>query len=114
MLFSNTIVTLACVKLWVILLCLLSDAQVELDSVEAELQSVEQQITELLEKQAQLTSRKNLLLEQLEEACITAGPSSSSSSSSSKSLVAEPVLSQLEMQLYDGTGSQQLHNKSFK
>uniref|UniRef100_A0A665WDI3 ATP-dependent DNA helicase n=1 Tax=Echeneis naucrates TaxID=173247 RepID=A0A665WDI3_ECHNA len=46
----------------------LSDAQAELDSVEAELELVELQITELMDKQAELTSRRNALLQQLEEA----------------------------------------------
>uniref|UniRef100_A0A8D3CZ66 ATP-dependent DNA helicase n=1 Tax=Scophthalmus maximus TaxID=52904 RepID=A0A8D3CZ66_SCOMX len=45
-----------------------SDVQAELDSVEAELELVELQITELLQKQAELTSRKDALLQQLEEA----------------------------------------------
>ncbi|XP_017281836.1 ATP-dependent DNA helicase Q1 isoform X2 [Kryptolebias marmoratus] len=80
-----------------------NDVQVELDSVEAELQCVELQVAELLKKQAQLTSRKNALLQQLEEACDAALPSSSSSSSSSKSSRAEPVMSKQEMQRYDGT-----------
>uniref|UniRef100_A0A8C6LP77 ATP-dependent DNA helicase n=1 Tax=Nothobranchius furzeri TaxID=105023 RepID=A0A8C6LP77_NOTFU len=52
-----------------------SDVQAELDSVEAELDLLELQIAELLEKQAQLTSRKNALLQQLEEACDSARPS---------------------------------------
>uniref|UniRef100_A0A8C6NSB5 ATP-dependent DNA helicase Q1 n=1 Tax=Nothobranchius furzeri TaxID=105023 RepID=A0A8C6NSB5_NOTFU len=51
-----------------------SDVQAELDSVEAELDLLELQIAELLEKQAQLTSRKNALLQQLEEACDSARP----------------------------------------
>uniref|UniRef100_A0A3B5AC05 ATP-dependent DNA helicase n=1 Tax=Stegastes partitus TaxID=144197 RepID=A0A3B5AC05_9TELE len=54
----------------------------ELDSVEAELEVVELQIAELLQKQTELTSRKNALLQHLEEACDAAQPSSSSSSSS--------------------------------
>uniref|UniRef100_A0A8C6LSL5 ATP-dependent DNA helicase n=1 Tax=Nothobranchius furzeri TaxID=105023 RepID=A0A8C6LSL5_NOTFU len=69
-----------------------SDVQAELDSVEAELDLLELQIAELLEKQAQLTSRKNALLQQLEEACDSARPSSSSSSSSSKPSRAEPAM----------------------
>ncbi|KAF0029333.1 hypothetical protein F2P81_018438 [Scophthalmus maximus] len=81
------------------------DVQAELDSVEAELELVELQITELLQKQAELTSRKDALLQQLEEACDTAQPSSSSSSSSSlKSSGGHSAMSKQEMQLYDGTG----------
>uniref|UniRef100_A0A8D0CP84 ATP-dependent DNA helicase n=1 Tax=Sander lucioperca TaxID=283035 RepID=A0A8D0CP84_SANLU len=64
----------------------------ELDSVEAELELVELQIAELLQKQAELTSRKDALLQRLEEACDAAQPSSSSSSSSSKSSGADPHL----------------------
>ncbi|XP_039999850.1 ATP-dependent DNA helicase Q1 isoform X1 [Xiphias gladius] len=79
-----------------------NDAQAELDSVEAELELVELQITELLQKQAELTSRKNTLLQRLEEAC-DAAQSSSSCSSSLKSSGAAPVMSKQEMQRYDGT-----------
>nr|XP_046234839.1 ATP-dependent DNA helicase Q1 isoform X2 [Scatophagus argus] len=79
------------------------DAQAELDSVEAELELVELKIAELLQKQAELTARKNALLQQLEEACDAAQPSSSSSSSSSKSSKAGPAMSKQEMQRYDGT-----------
>nr|XP_015808542.2 ATP-dependent DNA helicase Q1 isoform X1 [Nothobranchius furzeri]XP_015808552.2 ATP-dependent DNA helicase Q1 isoform X1 [Nothobranchius furzeri] len=80
-----------------------NDVQAELDSVEAELDLLELQIAELLEKQAQLTSRKNALLQQLEEACDSARPSSSSSSSSSKPSRAEPAMSKQELQRYDGS-----------
>ncbi|XP_074481070.1 ATP-dependent DNA helicase Q1 isoform X2 [Sebastes fasciatus] len=80
-----------------------NDVQADLDSVEAELELVELQIAELLQKQAELTTRKNALLQQLEEACDAAQPSSSSSASSSKSSGAAPVMSKEEMQLYDGT-----------
>ncbi|XP_070709863.1 ATP-dependent DNA helicase Q1 [Pempheris klunzingeri] len=80
-----------------------SDVQAELDSVEAELELVELQITELLQKQAELTTRKNALLQQLEEACDAARPSSSSSLSLSKSSRPDPVMSKQEMQHYDGT-----------
>lgn len=74
-----------------------NDVQAELDSVEADLELVELQITELLQKQAELTSRKNALLQQLEEACDAAQPSSSSS-------VADPVMTyEQEIQLYDST-----------
>ncbi|KAA8580442.1 hypothetical protein FQN60_005977 [Etheostoma spectabile] len=76
----------------------------ELDSVEAELELVELQIAELLQKQAELNSRKDALLQRLEEACDAAQPSSSSSSSSSKSSKVDPAMSKQEMQLYDGTG----------
>lgn len=80
-----------------------NDVQAELDSVEAELELVELQITELLQKQAELTSRKNALLCHLEEACDAARPSaSSSSSSSSKASGDVPVMSKQEMQRYDG------------
>ncbi|XP_040886471.1 ATP-dependent DNA helicase Q1 isoform X2 [Toxotes jaculatrix] len=78
------------------------EAQAELDSVEAELELVEAQITELLQKQAELTSRKNALLQHLEEACCAA-QSSSSSSSSSKPPRANPVMSNQKLQRYDGT-----------
>ncbi|XP_072233643.1 ATP-dependent DNA helicase Q1 isoform X1 [Leuresthes tenuis] len=80
-----------------------NDVQSELDSVETELELVELQIAELLEKQTELTTRKNLLLEQLEDACDAAHPSSSSSSASSKSSGAKSVMSKEEMQRYDGT-----------
>lgn len=81
--------------------CVLSSgAQAELDSVESELELVELQIAELLQKQAELTSRKNALLQSLGEAC-DAAQSSSSSSSKSKP---EPVMSKKEMKRYDGTG----------
>uniref|UniRef100_A0A8C2DTJ3 ATP-dependent DNA helicase n=1 Tax=Cyprinus carpio TaxID=7962 RepID=A0A8C2DTJ3_CYPCA len=56
----------------------LDDAQAELDSVEAELEMVELQISELLEKQTKLNSRKNKLLQILEGACSSAQPSGSS------------------------------------
>ncbi|XP_069544289.1 ATP-dependent DNA helicase Q1 isoform X1 [Brachyistius frenatus] len=78
-----------------------NDVQAELDSLESELELVELQISELLQKQAELTSRKNALLQLLEEACDTARPSSSSSSS--KSSGAEPVMSEQETQRYDGS-----------
>ncbi|XP_008288412.1 ATP-dependent DNA helicase Q1 isoform X2 [Stegastes partitus] len=80
-----------------------ADVQAELDSVEAELEVVELQIAELLQKQTELTSRKNALLQHLEEACDAAQPSSSSSSSSSKSSGADVVMSKQELQRYDGT-----------
>lgn len=80
-----------------------NDVQTELDSVEAELELVELEISELLQKQAELTARKNALLQQLEEACDVAQPSSSSSSSSSKSSGADSVMSKQELECYDGT-----------
>lgn len=81
--------------------------QAELDSVEAELELVELQIAELLEKQAELTSRKNRLLCQLDEACNAVQPSGSSSSSScsTKASGAGPKLSKQEMQCYDNAGT---------
>ncbi|XP_051247652.1 ATP-dependent DNA helicase Q1 isoform X2 [Dicentrarchus labrax] len=80
-----------------------SDVQGELDSVEAELELVELQIADLLQKQTELTTRKNALLQELEEACDAAQPSSSSSSSSSKSSRADAVMSKQEMQRFDST-----------
>ncbi|XP_042596782.1 ATP-dependent DNA helicase Q1-like isoform X1 [Cyprinus carpio] len=56
----------------------IGDAQAELDSVEAELEMVELQISELLEKQTKLSSRKNKLLQILEGACSSAQPSGAS------------------------------------
>ncbi|XP_028307493.1 ATP-dependent DNA helicase Q1 isoform X3 [Gouania willdenowi] len=70
-----------------------NDVQAELDSVEAELELVELQLSQLLQKQTDLTSRRNFLLQQLEEACEAALPSSSSSSSSCR----------LDLQHYDGS-----------
>ncbi|KAG8005832.1 ATP-dependent DNA helicase Q1 [Nibea albiflora] len=83
-----------------------TDVQAELDSVETELELVELQIADLLQKQADLTTRKNALLQQLEEACDAAQPSSSSSSLSSfssKSSGAGPIMSRQELQRYDNT-----------
>lgn len=82
-----------------------SDVQAELDSVESELELVELQITELLQKQAELTTRKDALLQQLGETCDAAQPSSSSSSSSSKSFGAGQVMSKKEILRFDGTGT---------
>ncbi|XP_060927520.1 ATP-dependent DNA helicase Q1 isoform X1 [Limanda limanda] len=76
-----------------------NDVQEELDSLESELELVELQITELLQKQTDLTSRKNALLQQLEEDCDAAN----SSSTSSKSSRAQSVMSKEEMQRYDGS-----------
>lgn len=82
----------------------MDDVQDELDSVEAELHLVELQITELLKKQSELNSRKKFLLQQLEEACDAAQPSSSSSSSSSsKSSTSESALSKQDLKRYDAS-----------
>ncbi|XP_061523623.1 ATP-dependent DNA helicase Q1 isoform X2 [Phycodurus eques] len=80
-------------------MCSVPDVQAELDSVEAELELVELQIEEFLEKKTQLTSRKNVLLCKLEEAC-DAAPASSSSSQPSRTAF---ELSKEEMRQYDGT-----------
>ncbi|XP_067385357.1 ATP-dependent DNA helicase Q1 isoform X4 [Channa argus] len=77
-----------------------NDVQVELDSVEAELELLELQIAELLQKQSELTSHKNALLQQLEQACGAAQPPSSSSSKSSGP---DSVMSEQNLKLYDGT-----------
>ncbi|XP_056132956.1 ATP-dependent DNA helicase Q1 [Lampris incognitus] len=77
-----------------------NDVQAELHSVEAELEVVELQIAELLEKQTELNSRKNVLLRKLEDAC---DASSSSSLSSSKASGANPVMTKQEMKRYDGS-----------
>ncbi|KAF7693838.1 ATP-dependent DNA helicase Q1 isoform X1 [Silurus meridionalis] len=53
------------------------EARAELESVEAELELLELQISELLEKQASLTSRKNKLLKILDGSCVSAQPSGS-------------------------------------
>lgn len=74
-----------------------NDVQAELDSVEAELELVELQISDLLQKQTELTGRKDALLLRLQDVCVAAQPSSS------KSPGAPPGLSKQEMQLYDGT-----------
>nr|XP_040030334.1 ATP-dependent DNA helicase Q1 isoform X1 [Gasterosteus aculeatus aculeatus] len=74
-----------------------NDAQAELETVDAELELIELQICELLQKQAELTCRKDALLQRLKEACNAAQPSSSKLSG------ANPVLSKQELQLYDGT-----------
>ncbi|KAM4615002.1 ATP-dependent DNA helicase Q1 isoform 2-T2 [Polymixia lowei] len=84
-----------------------NDVQAELDSVEGELEVVELQIAELLEKQAELNSRRKGLLRRLEEACDAAQPSgsssSSSSSSSSKPSGGGQAMSKQEMQRYDNS-----------
>ncbi|KAI5618010.1 ATP-dependent DNA helicase Q1 isoform X1 [Silurus asotus] len=53
------------------------EARAELESVEAELELLELQISELLEKQASLTSRKNKLLKILDGSCVSAQASGS-------------------------------------
>ncbi|XP_030635996.1 ATP-dependent DNA helicase Q1 [Chanos chanos] len=73
------------------------DARVELDSVEAELELLELQISELLEKQAALNSRRAQLLKTLEEAC----ESAQSTSSSSSSKTSKSALSKQELQYYE-------------
>ncbi|KAM9310632.1 ATP-dependent DNA helicase Q1 isoform 3-T3 [Pholidichthys leucotaenia] len=80
-----------------------NDLQAKLDSVEAELELVELQIAELQQKRSELTSRKNALLQQLEDACNGAQPSSSSSAAFPKSPGSKPGMSKEEMQKYDGT-----------
>lgn len=81
-----------------------ADVQAELDSVEAELELVELQIAELHEKKTELTSRKDVLLCKLEEACVAASASSSSSQPSR----AGSEMSEDEMRHYDGTGTNKL------
>ncbi|XP_034529050.1 ATP-dependent DNA helicase Q1 isoform X1 [Notolabrus celidotus] len=76
-----------------------NDVQAQLDSVEEELELVELQISELLEKQTELTAQKNSLLQQLENAFDAAEPSSSSSSKPAK---ANALMSKQELQRYDG------------
>jgi len=73
------------------------DAQAELDSVEAELETVELQISELLEKQTKLNSRKNKLLQILEGACSSAQPSGSNKPP-------KPSLSKQDLQHYEESG----------
>ncbi|XP_057180816.1 ATP-dependent DNA helicase Q1 [Triplophysa rosa] len=70
------------------------DAQTELDSVEAELEMVELQISELLEKQSKLNSRKNKLLKIVEGACSSAQPSGSSKAP-------KPSFSKQDLQHYE-------------
>lgn len=79
-----------------------SDVQEQLDLVEAELEEVDLQIAELQQKKAELNSRRDALLQHLEEACDAAEPSPSSSSNSSR---LEPVPSRKELQRFDGTGT---------
>uniref|UniRef100_A0A3Q2YZQ3 ATP-dependent DNA helicase n=1 Tax=Hippocampus comes TaxID=109280 RepID=A0A3Q2YZQ3_HIPCM len=53
------------------------EKEAELDSVEAELELVELQIEELHEKKTELTSRKDVLLCKLEEACVASSKTGS-------------------------------------
>ncbi|KAK3517902.1 hypothetical protein QTP70_027310 [Hemibagrus guttatus] len=69
-------------------------AQAELDSVEAELELLELQISELLEKQASLTSRKNKLLKILDGSFDSAQPSGSAKPS-------KPTFSKKDLQHYE-------------
>jgi len=73
------------------------DAQAELDSVEAELEMLELQISELLEKQTKLNSRKNKLLKILEGTCSSAQPSGSSKAP-------KPSFSKQDLQHYEESG----------
>ncbi|XP_036433594.1 ATP-dependent DNA helicase Q1 [Colossoma macropomum] len=70
------------------------EARAELDSVEAELEVLELQISELLEKQASLTSRKNKLLKILEGSCESPQPSGSGKAS-------KPAFSKKDLQHYE-------------
>lgn len=85
--------------------------QEELDSVEEELSLVELQIADLLQKQTDLTARKEALLLQLQEAVDAVQPSSSSSSST-KSSRANPVMSKQEIQHYDSAGTINIHTSN--
>ncbi|GAA6076873.1 ATP-dependent DNA helicase Q1 isoform X2 [Tachysurus ichikawai] len=70
------------------------EARTELDSVEAELEFLELQISELLEKQASLTSRKNKLLKILDGSYDSAQPSGSAKPS-------KPGFSKKDLQHYE-------------
>ncbi|TST22558.1 ATP-dependent DNA helicase Q1 [Bagarius yarrelli] len=70
------------------------EARAELDSVEAELELLELQISELLEKQASLTARKNKLLKILDGSCDSAQSSGSAKPST-------PVFSKKDLQHYE-------------
>lgn len=69
--------------------------------MEAELESLEVQIAELQQRQKHLTKRRDALLQQLEEACDVAQPSSSKS----KSTQSASVMSKQELQRYDNAGT---------
>ncbi|TNN45337.1 hypothetical protein EYF80_044478 [Liparis tanakae] len=100
--FPRHVIIHTCSEPWSLTVFLvLSDAQAELDSVEAELELVELQISDLLQKQTELTGRKDALLLRLQDVCVAAQPSSS------KPPGAPPALSKQEMQLYDGTGQRE-------
>ncbi|XP_060759444.1 ATP-dependent DNA helicase Q1 [Neoarius graeffei] len=70
------------------------EAQAELDSIEGELELLELQISELLEKQASLTSRKNKLRKIL-------GSSSDSAQASGSAKASKPALSKKDLQHYE-------------
>ncbi|MCJ8742985.1 hypothetical protein PDJAM_G00088520 [Pangasius djambal] len=70
------------------------EARAELDSIDAELELLELQISELLEKQASLTSRKNKLLKILDGSCDSARPSGSAKPS-------KPAFSKKDLQRYE-------------
>ncbi|KAL7828225.1 hypothetical protein AOLI_G00313770 [Acnodon oligacanthus] len=70
------------------------EARAELDSVEAELEVLELQISELLEKQASLTSRKNKLLKILDGSFDSSQPSGSGKAS-------KPAFSKKDLQHYE-------------
>ncbi|XP_053544266.1 ATP-dependent DNA helicase Q1 isoform X3 [Ictalurus punctatus] len=70
------------------------EARAELDSIEAELELLELQISELLEKQASLTSRKNKLLKILGGSCDPAQPSGSTKPS-------KPAFGKKDLQHYE-------------
>ncbi|XP_053097643.1 ATP-dependent DNA helicase Q1 isoform X1 [Pangasianodon hypophthalmus] len=73
------------------------EARAELDSIDAELEVLELQISELLEKQASLTSRKNKLLKILDGSCDYAQPSGSAKAS-------KPTFSKKDLQHYEESG----------
>ncbi|XP_036374396.1 ATP-dependent DNA helicase Q1 [Megalops cyprinoides] len=72
-----------------------NEVQAELEGVEAELEVVELQISELLERQAHLNSRKKQLLKKLEQACDSAQPSGSAQPSA-------PVSTKQDLKRYEG------------
>lgn len=77
--------------------CIAEEAQAELDSIEGELELLELQISELLEKQASLTSRKNKLRKIL-------GSSSDSAQASGSAKASKPALSKKDLQHYEESG----------
>lgn len=83
--------------------------------MDEELESLEVQMADLQQRQAQLSSRRKVLLRRLEEACEAAQPSSSSSTSSkskSKSTQSAAAMSQKELQRYDGSGTTEKTSQS--